>query len=203
MIRHKLLLKERNVLIYVLLRKTVGSVRYFVKHVMRGAAGMMEISTYCDEAQHYKKEQQVHVFYGFVVIQVRPRLLICELRMILTHASNAANPDRAPGNIPLGLPIPPRADGPPDFGLLRAWLGWCDDNHKCNKHQPERDTTLPTRLLYVGVVDDPSYDSKILRLELGSQIQAVKYIALSHRWGELAVEEKRSSVQPRTTSTND
>ncbi|KAF2786010.1 HET-domain-containing protein [Melanomma pulvis-pyrius CBS 109.77] len=52
---------------------------------------------------------------------------------------------------------------------------------------------LPTRLLYVGAVDDPSYDPDFLRLDLGSQIQArTKYIALSHRWGKLLPQEKQN-----------
>jgi hypothetical protein len=50
---------------------------------------------------------------------------------------------------------------------------------------------LPTRLLYVGAVNDPSYDPDFLRLDLGSQTQAgTKYMALSHRWGKLSDREK-------------
>lgn len=69
-----------------------------------------------------------------------------------------------------------------------AWLG--NEHHDCNKHQSESDFTLPTRLLYVGTVDDPSYNANDVRLDLGSQVQAGKYIALSHRWGTLSDEEK-------------
>jgi hypothetical protein len=98
--------------------------------------------------------------------------------------------DQTASNIPLGLPIPARA-GPLDFRLLRAWLDWCDNNHECNKRQPERDTTLPTRLLYVGAVEDPCYDPNVLRLDLGSQVQTGKYIVLSHRWGNLSDEEEK------------
>lgn len=111
--------------------------------------------------------------------------------MILTHTSNAANPDRAASGIPVGLPILPRADSSADFRLLRVWLDWCDNNHECNKHQPEFDIALPTRLLYVGAVDDPSRDKDLVRLDRGSQIQAGKYIALSHRWGDPSDEEKK------------
>jgi hypothetical protein len=111
--------------------------------------------------------------------------------MILTHISNAANPDQPSSSIPLGLPIPPTAEDRPDFGLLRAWLDWCDNRHNCNKDQPNGDVPLPTRLLYIGAVDDPSYDPDFLRLDLGSQIPAGrKYMALSHRWGKLSDEEK-------------
>jgi hypothetical protein len=129
------------------------------------------------------------------VIQVRPQLLIYKPEMILTHISNAANPDQPSSSIPLGLPIPPRADDCPDFGLLRAWLDWCDDRHKCEKKRFSGDMPLPlplpTRLLYVGAVDDPSYDPDFLRLDLGSQTPAgTKYMALSHRWGKLSDREK-------------
>jgi hypothetical protein len=38
----------------------------------------------------------------------------------------------------------------------------------------------------------PSYDPSFLRLDFGEQIQAGKYIALSHRWGDLSIEEKET-----------
>jgi hypothetical protein len=114
--------------------------------------------------------------------------------MILTPISNTANADQRSSRIPLGLPILPRADERPDFGLMRAWLDWCDDKHKCNKDQSNSNMPLPTRLLFVGVVDDLSYDPDFLRLDLGSHIPAGrKYIALSHRWGDLSSAEKEKS----------
>jgi hypothetical protein len=122
------------------------------------------------------------------VIQVSLRCLIHKSRTTLTHTFNVANSDQARSAIPLGRPIPPKVD----FGLLRAWLGWCDDHHhECNKHQSEGDIALPTRLLYVGAIDDPSTDPNVVRLVLGSQVQAGKYIALSHRWGVLLPDEKK------------
>jgi len=101
-----------------------------------------------------------------------------------------ANIDCAVTNIPLGLPIPARADKFTDFGLLRAWLDWCNDHHTCNKHELGTDIELPTRLLYVGAVDKPDYNPNDLRLVLGAEAQAEEYIALSHRWGILSDEEK-------------
>ncbi|EMD70139.1 hypothetical protein GGP41_000278 [Bipolaris sorokiniana] len=92
---------------------------------------------------------------------------------------------------PLGLPIRPAAQGSVDFGLLRAWLSWCNNNHDCNTHQFEGDIPLPTRLLYVGAKDDPSTDSSVVRLVPGSQVNDRKYVALSHRWGKLEDEEKK------------
>jgi hypothetical protein len=113
--------------------------------------------------------------------------------IILTHISNVANQGQLLSRIPLGLPIPPRANDCLDFGLLRAWLDWCDNNHKCNKDHFKGDIRLPKRLLYVGAVDDPSYDPDFLRLDLGSQLQAGrKYIALSHRWGDDFDNEEQS-----------
>jgi hypothetical protein len=124
------------------------------------------------------------------VIQVRPEVLFYELKTVLTHMFNLATPDRAPSHIPLGLPIRPAAQGSVDFGLLCKWLRWCDNKHTCNKHQPNDDIALPTRLLYVGAIDDPSTDPNVVRLVLGSQVKGGKYIALSHCWGDLTKEEK-------------
>jgi hypothetical protein len=101
-----------------------------------------------------------------------------------------ATPDRAPSHIPLGLPIRPTAQGSVDFGLLCEWLHWCDNKHRCNEHdQPYDGIVLPTRLLYVGVKDDSSTNPNVVRLVLGSQVKTGKYIALSHRWGDLTKEE--------------
>lgn len=101
---------------------------------------------------------------------------------ILTHTSYAAGQGQSSNGIPLGLPISRTVNNCPDFGLLRAWLEWCDNNHECSKNHFKDYMPLPTRLLYVGAVDDPP---DLLRLDLGSQLQAgTKYIALSHRWGD-------------------
>jgi hypothetical protein len=107
--------------------------------------------------------------------------------MILMHT------DRRSDRIPLGLPTLLRANGSLDFGLLRAWLDRCDDKHKCDKDQFKGDMPLPTRLLYVGTVNGLSYESDVLRLDLGSDVQAgTKYIALSHRWGDLSDQDKQN-----------
>ncbi|KAK2612607.1 hypothetical protein QQS21_001379 [Conoideocrella luteorostrata] len=62
--------------------------------------------------------------------------------------------------------------------LGRAWLHNCIANHKsCGPRQPE--TWLPTRILDVGSVDDPT-----VRLVLSSSLDMdTQYAALSHRWG--------------------
>jgi hypothetical protein len=42
---------------------------------------------------------------------------------------------------------------------------------------------MPTRLLWVGNLDDPSYDPNILRLITDTKKNGGKYVALSHCWG--------------------
>jgi hypothetical protein len=74
------------------------------------------------------------------------------------------------------------------FALLREWLQWCDKSHEiCNRHDKKK---LPTRLLYVGDLDDPDYNPDILKLVPGEQIDGEKYAALSHCWGNLTSDPK-------------
>ncbi|KAH6661571.1 heterokaryon incompatibility protein-domain-containing protein [Halenospora varia] len=97
----------------------------------------------------------------------------------------------------ISFPVLPAAKSPLRFALLREWLQWCDKSHRCNQHDDDKDVnipkkTLPTRLLYVGNPDDPDYDQDILKLVLGQQIGARKYIALSHCWGKLTTDQKNN-----------
>jgi hypothetical protein len=57
---------------------------------------------------------------------------------------------------------------------------------------------LPTRLLYVGDLDDPDYDPDILRLHHPTPTDEGKYVALSHCWGNLPTE-----VQKQFCTTQD
>ena len=79
---------------------------------------------------------------------------------------------------------------PTRFALLRAWLRWCDESHDCNEHHVAFNTELPTRLLYVGDLNNLDYNPDVLRLDYATQIDGRKYIALSHCWGELPIEDK-------------
>jgi hypothetical protein len=79
----------------------------------------------------------------------------------------------------ISFPVLSEAGSPTHCALLRAWLRWCDKSHDCNKHDAESKPALPTRLLYVG---DPNSD--VLRLYCPKKHDRVKYIALSHCWGE-------------------
>ena len=102
------------------------------------------------------------------------------------HTEYWADPDNG---IQISFPALPEAGSPTRFALLRAWLRWCDKSHDCNKYYVESNTELPTRLLYVGDPDDPNYDPDVLRLDCATQ--KGKYIALSHCWGELPIEDKK------------
>lgn len=57
------------------------------------------------------------------------------------------------------------------------WLQHCDDHHN-NCKRPATKPVMPTRLIHV-------VDSDNVRLVSGKEIQAEKYIALSHCWGTL------------------
>jgi hypothetical protein len=50
---------------------------------------------------------------------------------------------------------------------------------------------LPTRLLWVGSPDNEDYNLDILRLDTVTDKSEGKYIALSHCWGNLPVEDKK------------
>jgi len=76
------------------------------------------------------------------------------------------------------------------FEMLRQWLQHCDLEHKFIGSDPHSILLLfrPTRLLYVGGPDP----SKVQLREMKSMngVEAVRYVALSHRWGNPTVEEK-------------
>jgi hypothetical protein len=107
---------------------------------------------------------------------------------ISLHIEYLADPDNG---IQISFPVLPEAESPIRFALLRAWLRWCDESHKCNKQHIESNTELPTRLLYVGDIDNLDYDPDVLRLDYTTQIDGGKYIALSHCWGELPIKDKK------------
>lgn len=83
------------------------------------------------------------------------------------------------GLIQLGLPLLPTPGDQVHVQLLRNWLEDCDiEHHDCKISTISR---LPKRLLAVGQTEgDP------MRLCEGSSpsLTGVKYIALSHRWGD-------------------
>ena len=70
------------------------------------------------------------------------------------------------------------------FGLFREWMRVCDQDHKSFECYPKRTSRLPTRVLDVS-------DSR-LRLHVSRVGERGEYVALSHCWGTLSQEQKRS-----------
>ncbi|KAF2180771.1 HET-domain-containing protein [Zopfia rhizophila CBS 207.26] len=99
-------------------------------------------------------------------------------------------PGHADNHYPIGRPILPESGNSSRFALLRAWLRQCDNSHDCSKHSSESKEALPTRVLYVGDPKDSSYSSDLVRLVYGSEASRHEYLALSHCWGKVSVEEK-------------
>lgn len=85
----------------------------------------------------------------------------------------------------VGLPMLPEAASPKQFALLNFLIHHCDEVHDCMavpKHA-ESPAELPTRVIDVG-----RDDAEPIRLIETSHELAVtgRYIALSHRWGDLS-----------------
>ncbi|KAI1330930.1 heterokaryon incompatibility protein-domain-containing protein [Xylariaceae sp. FL0255] len=77
---------------------------------------------------------------------------------------------------------------------LRRWLTRCDLTHKCRNTK----TTLPTRLLHVCPSDDPNdirldlpnyFEQRGMHLIAKKKQESSRYVALSHRWGEVDATE--------------
>lgn len=85
----------------------------------------------------------------------------------------------------LGLPLLPQAASSEQFALLNLLVHHCDEEHECMSAQEhlESPTKLPTRVIDVG-----NDDGEPIRLVEISQESAAtsRYIALSHRWGDLS-----------------
>lgn len=101
--------------------------------------------------------------------------------------------------IPIGLPVLAELNNPEQFALLRAWLRRCDGTHGCSKHQIKSESAMPTRVLYVGDHKNSDYNSDFVRLVRASETTKQEYIALSHCWGNISVDEKSAYC---TTGSN-
>jgi len=79
-------------------------------------------------------------------------------------------------HIQIGFPKLPGVASETHFEILRQWLAYCVDNHpKC---QPSTTAPLPTRLLDLG-----AKASATIRLYETQATDSLKYVALSHPWG--------------------
>jgi hypothetical protein len=102
--------------------------------------------------------------------------------------------DDASEKYPISFPVLPELKSPASFTLLRAWLQWCNESHNCNKYNTNPESTLPTRLLYVG-----NPDPDVLCLYCTNKRDNLQYVALSHRWGE----QPPTKNNPQFCTTND
>ncbi|KAK9414556.1 putative Protein kinase domain-containing protein [Seiridium unicorne] len=82
------------------------------------------------------------------------------------------------------------------FELINEWIRICDEDHPCHRSQglPMPTPRMPTRVLDVGVTTE--YEVR-LRLVEPHEKTNQRYVALSHRWGEVGEE----LVQSTTTNT--
>ncbi|KAF2197334.1 HET-domain-containing protein [Delitschia confertaspora ATCC 74209] len=110
---------------------------------------------------------------------------------LLRFCTDPEDPTGISDSAPVSLPILLELHHLAQFQLLRAWLHHCDKSHDCNEYQDKSEIVLPTRLLYVGDTKDPGYVSDFVRLVFASDTTRQAYIALSHCWGDLPVEERK------------
>ncbi|KAF2681922.1 HET-domain-containing protein [Lentithecium fluviatile CBS 122367] len=129
---------------------------------------------------------------GNINVERRPSALSLGARgpSVLRFCADPEYAVRADSKIPIGLPVLFEPNNPARFGLLRAWLRQCNRSHGCKKHQIKSESALPTRVLCVGNCKDLGHDSDFVRLVRASETRKQEYIALSHCWGGLSVEEK-------------
>ncbi|CAH0023890.1 unnamed protein product [Clonostachys rhizophaga] len=122
------------------------------------------------------------------------RLLGQDLPVISLYSE----PDFANKNLsapPPGLPLLTEMGSPQQKKLLNAWINLCNKTHSCsldkaNGSAPGRH--MPTRLISVGY----EYTSTI-RLVDSIELSNDKYVALSHRWGDVP-----NQKMVRTTVSN-
>lgn len=83
---------------------------------------------------------------------------------------------KSPMPMQVGFPVLPTAGSPMHFDILRSWLMDCDKEHNCRPKDP---VELPTRLIDVGTMEDPT-----IHLHEKAPGETGRYLALSHPWGD-------------------
>ncbi|KAI1322533.1 heterokaryon incompatibility protein-domain-containing protein [Xylariaceae sp. FL0255] len=94
--------------------------------------------------------------------------------------------NRPPLSYPLGIhpfveyaQIPSGHTGSPEtLGLLDTWISKCLNDHAQCRYQTPSNTSLPTRLLYIGTEDAP----ELKLVQTDPSMGSVLYACLSHRW---------------------
>ncbi|KAF2964618.1 hypothetical protein GQX73_g8957 [Xylaria multiplex] len=95
----------------------------------------------------------------------------------------ASSDKQAPG-IPIGLPKLADISSQTYFEILRQWLENCDNNHTCLPKPKEGSITrMPTRLIDVEEKGQQYVHLLETQHSQISQVQYLRYIALSHPWG--------------------
>lgn len=92
----------------------------------------------------------------------------------------------------LGFPLLPEVASPEQFAFLNSLIHHCDEAHDCMAAQEHSDSpgVLPTRLVDVGR-DDTGPIRLVETRQTGQEPPVTgRYIALSHRWGELGREQR-------------
>ncbi|KAJ3538739.1 hypothetical protein NM208_g5774 [Fusarium decemcellulare] len=105
-------------------------------------------------------------------------------------------------DIKIGLPRLLTPGTPTSLGFIRRWIVNCDKNHpECNSHISPALNRLPTRLIDVGGEQgaDKIYLHEV-SLEDRKQPEYLKYIALSHRWGDEKLHEHFSTTTDNVSS---
>lgn len=101
-------------------------------------------------------------------------------------SANDPSSNGHPEDIQLGLPALPRIDSPAYYTILRGWLEDCEKHTKCfpDSLRP-MSSRLPTRLIDVGQNNSTNVLLSDTRLWGPCQADGLKYIALSHPWGDV------------------
>lgn len=85
----------------------------------------------------------------------------------------------AMGPLQIGFPHLPETEDSLKFGVLRKWLRDCDESHESCKLRESSKIFLPKRL--IDVVDKLSPVVRLYETQPGDN---VRYLALSHPWGD-------------------
>ena len=110
-----------------------------------------------------------------------------------------AAPGEAHHEIQVGFPVLPDQYSPLRFNLFREWLRVCDEQHRNRDCHLEARTELPTRVVDIGVGygTGGGENPDLLRLYVPEPGRRGNYTVLSHCWGRLSDELKRTYCTTR------
>ncbi|KPM36558.1 hypothetical protein AK830_g10019 [Neonectria ditissima] len=115
---------------------------------------------------------------------------------ICKNANSGLVPPGSGEDIQIGVPRLPRIGSPSFFGILRYWLEDCDKHAACSleasRPGPAR---MPTRLIDVGKKSSNQVLVCSTRLWGKPPGDIVKYVALSHPWGDVKRHDHFSSTR--------